>query len=127
MTTGQKQELFATLVADLIQWCKAEGYGVRVQEWRRTLDQQKLYFMGLNVGDDGHTIKGRKLSKTMKSKHLEGLAVDLYFTKDGKLLSEKEPDRQHLIRIALQWSRMDPSCRSLGLELDWDWPHFELK
>lgn len=124
MKLGEKQELFSLLVAEYIIWCNGQGYGVRVQEWRRTLDQQRLYYLGLNVGDDGETVKGRKLSKTMKSKHLEGLAVDLYFTKHGEVLT-LDAYPEDLRVLAEKWHSLHPRCRNLGYSTGFDWPHHE--
>jgi hypothetical protein len=77
MTLGQQQEIFSMHLANLIMEAIRRGYGVRIGEVQRTIDQQKLYIK-----------QGR--SKTMSSRHLDKCAADLHFTKDGKLCYPEE-------------------------------------
>lgn len=85
-----------------------------VTEGIRTLDRQEELFK-----------KG--LSKTMKSKHLIGRAVDLVAYVDGKISWEKE----HYYPIALA---MERAAIELNVDIRWggdfkrffDGPHFEL-
>ena len=105
MTLGQHQEAFAQDLARLILFAAKIGYGVRVGEVERTVEQQKLYVS-----------TGR--SKTMASYHLKKCAADLHFTKDGLLCYPEE--------IGAYWERLSP-LNSAGMF--WkrfkDAPHFE--
>lgn len=105
MTLGQHQEAFASDLATLIVFAISLGYGVRIGEVERTLEQQQLYF---NAGR----------SKTMVSRHLKKCAADLHFTKDGKICYPEE--------IGREWERMN-ELNSAGMF--WksfkDAPHFE--
>lgn len=85
-----------------------------VTEGIRTLDRQKeLYKKGL--------------SKTMKSKHLIGRAVDLVAYVDGKVTWDKQP--YHIIALAMERAAIE-----LQVGIRWggdfksffDGPHFEL-
>jgi len=58
----------------LIQYCDSYGYTLSGGELWRTKEQQKIYF------DTGRSL-------TMKSKHLDRLAIDLNFFDDGELIN----------------------------------------
>lgn len=64
MTHREKRCLFTRNVAKLIAWAFEHGYEVAGNEWLRTKDQQAIYVKS-------------GASKTMNSKHLVGLAIDL--------------------------------------------------
>jgi hypothetical protein len=69
MKLGAKQELFASLLPQLIDFAIARGYGVRLKELLRTEEQAALYAAA------GTGIKN--------SLHRLGLAIDLVLTKSG--------------------------------------------
>jgi len=73
MKLGEHQELFTRDMVKLMIKAFELGYEVRTGEVFRTVEQQKWYIA-----------MGR--SKTMNSMHLKKCAVDLHFTKDGKLI-----------------------------------------
>jgi hypothetical protein len=105
MTLGEHQEAFSKDLAQLILQAYAYGYGVRMGEVQRTIDQQKIYVQ-----------QGK--SKTMDSRHLKKCAADLHFTKDGVLCYPEELGRY--------WETLNP-LNSAGMF--WksfkDQPHFE--
>lgn len=105
MTLGQHQEAFAADFAKLILYAIRQGYGARVGEVERTVEQQQIYVR-----------TGR--SRTFNSRHLKKCAGDLHFTKDGKLCYPEELGRY--------WESLDP-LNSAGMF--WksfkDAPHFE--
>jgi hypothetical protein len=70
MTLREKQTQFWVMVAQLILKADDLGTPIFILEWTRSQAQQAA-----NVA------KGA--SKTMKSKHLEGLAVDICFLQDA--------------------------------------------
>lgn len=86
-----------------------------ITEGLRTLDTQKLYF------ENGK-------SKTMNSKHLKGLAVDIVVFVDGKVTW----DLEHYKTVAAHIKKV---AEELKIPIVWggDWksfidgPHFELK
>ena len=73
MTLGEQQCDFTFMVARLIMQAHAFGYECKVQEWNRLLVTQQEY-----------VAKG--VSWTLKSKHLDNLAVDLYLYKNGQVV-----------------------------------------
>jgi peptidoglycan LD-endopeptidase CwlK len=96
----------------------------------RTLGrQQQLYAQG-------RTALGRIVTWTMKSKHLEGKAVDLVPFVDGKILWDD------LLLFAALGHEMLEAAKELGVKIRWGWdwdmdgvlqekgetdgPHFEL-
>jgi peptidoglycan L-alanyl-D-glutamate endopeptidase CwlK len=101
-------EQFAFLqdVAKLIQYAASLGLKVTGGELYRTVEQQAIYIK-----------TGR--SKTMKSKHLDRLAIDLNFFKDGKLTYD-------VPEVGRYWESLS-SKNSAGMF--WksfkDAPHFE--
>lgn len=72
MSMVDEQAAFLLDVAKTIQYATSIGLKVTAGEMYRTPEQQAIYIK-----------TGR--SKTMKSKHLDRLAVDLNYFKDGKL------------------------------------------
>jgi len=73
MSKVTEQWLFLQDVAKLIEYIKSHGLVCTGGELWRTAEQQKIYV------DKG-------LSKTMNSKHLERLAIDLNFIDHGKII-----------------------------------------
>ncbi len=109
MKLGEKQELFTSYVAELIFKATELGFKCRMREVQRTVEQQQIYI------DEGR-------STTMNSKHLNSLAVDMYFTKNGKLVEGKDD----LQELGDYWESMDNKNKWGG---NWhsftDCPHFE--
>lgn len=73
MTLSKKQRLFTRNISKLIFFATANGFELAFGEVARTVEQQKIYF------DSGR-------SKTMKSRHIEKLAVDFAIWKDRVML-----------------------------------------
>jgi hypothetical protein len=69
MTLREKQTEFWSMVARLINRATVLGTPIFIAEWMRTWEQQTV-------------LVARKASKTMNSKHLQGLAVDVIFLAD---------------------------------------------
>ena len=117
MSLFDEQSAFSADVARLITWVLAQGYKVSFGEAWRTAEQQAIYVK-----------TGR--SKTLKSKHLERLAVDLNFkSKTGKMLCSVEDHAE----IGRYWESLSIKNRWGGnFDKDWsksdnfkDAPHFE--
>lgn len=118
MSLGQEQEAFAKDAAKLILKAGEMGFGVRLGEALRTIEQQQLYFSS-----------GR--SKTLNSMHLKKLAIDLNLIVDGRLATAAE-----IAPLGKWWEALDPKNRWGG---SWrgavergessfvDSPHFERK
>lgn len=108
MSRVAEQAAFLLDVCKLIQWSTEQGYTVTGGELARTVEQQKIYV------DTGR-------SQTMKSKHLDRLAIDLNFFKDGKLTYDTADAGRF-------WESLSPK-NSAGMF--WksfkDAPHFERK
>lgn len=73
MSLSDRQKIFTRNIGKLIEFAYANGFELTFGEVYRTLEQQKIYFNS-----------GR--SKTMKSRHLDRLAVDFNIFKDGEML-----------------------------------------
>lgn len=80
MTLGQHQENFAKDLARLLNKAFELGYDARLGELQRTAEQQEIYVK-----------TGR--SKTMNSMHLKKCAIDIFFTRNGKLVYPEELGR----------------------------------
>jgi len=101
-----------------------------VVEGLRTLERQKILFA------QGRTQPGKIVTETMKSKHLEGLAVDIAPWENGAI------DWNTTARFDVIAKAMFQAAKELGIGLRWgaDWdrdgrprergesdsPHFEL-
>lgn len=107
MTLSQKQRKCSKLVGRLIDWAYKNGYEIVLGEAYRTKEQQELYVAA-----------GK--SKTMNSKHLKCLAIDINLFKDGKYLTET-PDYKPL---GDYWKSLDPEC-VWGGDWGWDGGHFQ--
>ena len=105
MSLGNEQEKFSRDINKLLQKAFELGYEVRMGEFERTVEQQKIYVTA-----------GR--SKTMASNHLRKCAGDLHFTKNGVLCYPQE--------LGDFWESLDPKNSWGG---NWktfkDKPHFE--
>ena len=105
MSLGQEQEAFSRDLCSLLTYAHEKGYGVRIGEVERTVEQQKIYIK-----------QGR--SKTMNSNHLRKCAADLHFTLAGSLCYPQE--------LGEYWESLSPKNSWGG---NWksfkDKPHFE--
>jgi len=103
-------EPFRTQVKELIKQAKAKGLPIIVTSTTRTKEEQR-------------ELVSRGYSKTMKSKHLIGEAVDLAFIVEGKLsYSTKLYEKLYMISRQLDyiiWPYID-------LDWRWDLAHFQL-
>ena len=123
--TSLDQAAFTHHVALLILRAASFGYACKVQEWNRDLETQRRYV-------------AEGASKTMASKHLDKIAVDLYLLKDGAILSPdpKSPDAEHYRPLGEYWEALggrwggrfgleDRSDAIQAKQLGWDCCHFE--
>ncbi len=110
MSLVNEQDLFLRHVAMLINKVHLMGYQVTGGELWRTPEQQEIYF------------KNGKSKTLTASKHLNRLAIDLNFFKDGKLIVK----RNELFEIGNYWEGLDDKNKWGG---NWtsivDTPHFE--
>lgn len=110
MTLGQKQEIFTYNMAKLIIFAENSGFKCRARELQRTKEQQDIY------------IKEGK-SKTYNSRHLDSLAIDIYFFKEGKMIDNKTD----LQILGDYWESLNTSNRWGGNYKSFlDCPHFEM-
>lgn len=109
MSLSQKRCLFSKMFAQLIVWAHANDFDVAIDEVKRTLYQQREYVR-------------EGASKTLKSKHLEGLAGDLVmYGKNRTYLTKTE----HYRPLGHYWKSLHPS-NVWGGDWNWDGGHFEL-
>lgn len=109
MKLSEKQQLFTENIARLIIWGISKGYKFTFGEADRTKSQQILYYKGYEVALNKNTpilIKAKRKSKTMRSKHLDRLAIDLnIFDKNGKYITSFEETKE----IGDKWESLDPA------------------
>lgn len=100
-------------VRKLTEHLESLGYEVAWDEVKRPVEMQVLYVQ-------------TKRSKTMNSQHLDGLAIDMVFKKDGKIV-------WFVPEAGKFWESLSPKNR-WGGNFDGDWskqdrfvdgPHFE--
>ena len=115
MTLSEEQRKFAQHVGWLLMYAYSQGLEVTFgHAWRSPEEQKRLVAEGK--------------SQTMKSKHLDRLAVDFNLFKNGKLTWKWEDFKI----LGDYWEKLDPKNRWGG---DWnkndvqdgfvDAPHFE--
>lgn len=106
MSRVTEQAAFLLDVCKLIQYATDRGYEVTGGELARPVEMQELYVK-----------TGR--SRTMRSRHLERSAIDLFFFKDGKLTYDTHD-------IGLYWESLSPkNCAGMFWKSFKDSPHFE--
>lgn len=113
MSLWDERVAFQKDLRSLIAFAEGEGFEVVLEEIKRPLEMQVIYVQ-------------TKRSKTMKSQHLDGLAVDLVFKKDGKITWDID-------LLGAYWEQLSPKNRWGGnFDKDWekadkwvDKPHFE--
>ena len=92
MTLRETQWKFLKDVALLIAFIDREGYSASGGELQRTIEQQQMY---VNTGK----------SKTLKSSHIQKLAIDLFiFSPSGEWMTGKKD----LQRFGDYWESLDP-------------------
>lgn len=119
---SQRQAEFTHAFSRLVLKAESLGLKVKVQEWNRDVDTQKRYIA------DGK-------SKTMDSRHLDRLAVDLaLILPGGRVIAAGEEFRP----LGEYWETLGGRWGGrFGLEnlpkaeqdrkLGWDSPHFEFR
>jgi peptidoglycan L-alanyl-D-glutamate endopeptidase CwlK len=112
MTLRETQWKFLKDVALLIAFIDREGYSASGGELQRTIEQQQMY---VSTGK----------SKTLKSSHIQKLAIDLFiFSPSGEWMTGKKD----LQRFGDYWESLDPEYEWGG---NWksfvDTPHFGRK
>ena len=112
MTLRETQWKFLKDVALLIAFIDREGYSASGGELQRTIEQQIIY-------------KNTGRSQTLKSSHIQKLAIDLFiFSPSGEWLTSKKD----LQRFGDFWESLDPKYEWGG---NWksfvDTPHFGRK
>jgi len=110
MKLSEKQRLFTRYIAHFLQWCYLQGYEITLGEAWRTVEQQARYIKS-----------GR--SQTMKSKHLDRLALDINLFVNGAYTADLEAYRP----LGEYWESLHPECKWGGSwETFKDAPHFQM-
>lgn len=118
MRLSKKQRIFTVMVAKLILWAQARGLELTMGHvWRDSETQRRMVEM--------------KLSKTLKSKHCDRLAIDFNLFVDGKYVSGKEHYRQlgeYWESLGGRWGgRFGVAEKNYETTIGWDAGHFEYK
>lgn len=118
MRTSEKQRDFTLMVAQMILFAYARGFGLTFGEAFRTEDQQNIYLKS-----------GR--SKARRSKHQDRLAVDFNLFVDGKYVRDKESYRalgEKWEELGGRWGgRFGVDKADYASRIGWDANHFEYK
>jgi hypothetical protein len=99
MNLGEKQEIFARCLAELILYMEYEGYGCRLKEVLRTKEQAEIY-----------AAQGKGI---INSNHRNGVAADIIFTQNGEILWDGDA-----YKLAAEWWK---ECEELYPELEFCW------
>lgn len=132
MNLTKKRSNFLFNVCELIRFAHIEGFEVVGGELQRLLDVQLLYYHKMRIEGDKDNIKLVKVGKTntttLKSKHIELLAIDLEFFKDGKWINglPAEKAKSILLSIGDYWENLDKECKWGGNWSFIDVPHFQM-
>lgn len=110
MKLGDKQELFAQLLSQLIQHGFSKpGYRIRLKELYRTEEQAKIY------ADKGIGV--------LNSVHCLGLAIDIVMLHNGEVVKTSEPYEW----LGEWWEQQHSLCRWGGRFKRKDGGHFSLE
>jgi hypothetical protein len=124
-TLREKQSIFLLNAAKLISWAFEQGFELTAGELLRTKDQQTLYFEGktlVKIGNITHLAETRQLSKTMNSRHLDKLAIDLNLFISGVYTTKAE----YYKPMGDYWKTLHPD-NVWGGDWGFDSNHFEMK
>jgi len=124
MRLSEHQRIFSHHIAKLIIFAYDNGIELTFGEGYRTIDQQSLYYHGKSIKEDDGTLQlidSKKRTKTMRSKHLERLAVDFNFFINGKLTYKLEDVRI----LGEYWESLDERNESGMFWNFYDAPHFQ--
>ncbi|MCK4739738.1 MAG: M15 family metallopeptidase [Deltaproteobacteria bacterium] len=116
MRLSEKQRDFTCMMARLIIWAYGRGLELTMgHAWRDTETQRRLVAM--------------KLSKTIKSKHLDRLAVDLNLFIEGRYATNSEDYRvlgEFWESMGGRWGgRFGVDKTDYATKIGWDAGHFE--
>lgn len=109
MKLSEKQQIFTSLVAQLIQWSYATGYGLTFGEAWRPPEMVAIY------AKNG---KGSSVSV-----HPDRLAVDFNLFVNGKYRCDTESYRP----LGEKWESLNPVCRWGGRFTRADGNHFSME
>ena len=110
MKLAEKQIFFAQKLGLLLIEANRQNIPVKITELYRTPERQKL-------------LVAKGLSKTMYSKHLQGLAVDLAIIKDGQYIIDIEMYRS----LGVYWESLGNTTWGGNWDGLKDGVHFELE
>ncbi len=125
MTLREKQSKFWLMIAEVIKFADSQAIPiVPLQVWRSEQEQKALIARGV--------------SKTMKSKHLEGLAMDFVFLgdlQDDGIINWDEVNPMYYRMIGQFWEnlggrwggRFGVLSEDYDKKLGWDGGHLEYK
>lgn len=126
VTLSERQCEFTEKQALLVLFAVKLGYRVKGQEWNRTLAQQESYVR-------------QGVSKTLNSRHIDKLAVDLVLFKNGNAITSGEDFRalgEYWESLGGRWGGRFVDLAAFRAEhgrefdpakdLGWDCCHFEL-
>jgi len=126
MSLSDRQAIFTANVAKLISWINSQpGHRCRIREATRPLSMQLLNVHGFTVNSHNENIylePSPIISKTMKSKHLESLAVDLIIDINGVY----QDDYKSYIEAGKFWESLHPENVSGAVSWGWDGQHFQM-
>lgn len=109
MTLREKQSLFVTLIADLIDYADAKGYALTFGEaYRSPEEAARLAALGKGIA---------------KSLHTSRLAIDLNLFIDGQYLTTTAAHEP----LGTWWEARHPLCRWGGHFPKPDGNHYELR
>jgi len=131
MSRSNKQWIFLQNVALLIAFAKEQGFKLTGGELKRTTSQQYLYLFGKTleaIKGHLHVRDGRKLSKTMKSDHLNAMAIDLniFYDVDGDGDKDYNPPKKISKVLGEYWKSLHVD-NYWGGDWGWDLPHFGMR
>ncbi|MCC7202434.1 MAG: M15 family metallopeptidase [Nitrospirae bacterium] len=113
LTLRERQSVFASYVGQLLTKATELGTPVVVLEWYRSKERQQ-YLVSI----------GR--SRTLNSKHIDGLAVDLCFLADLKDDGQMNWTADKYRHLGVYWESLDPKNHwGGGWQTFVDAPHFE--
>ncbi|WP_435624463.1 hypothetical protein [Flagellimonas sp.] len=134
MRLSEKQRIFTKNIAELICYAYSLGIELTFGEAYRTQSQVFLYYFGYKIVKGGllgiKLVKARKMSKTLRSRHQDRLAVDFNFFIDGKLTYEFDDvkplgDFWESLHLDNRWGG---DFNKNGVKDGFvDTPHFEMK
>ena len=129
MSLSDRQHAFSHAIAELLYWMKQRGYQWSMRDCWRSTDTLACSHCGNELTYQGLLVYNKR-SKTLKSAHTDGCALDLILWQNGQPVYDGDAYRplgEYWEGLGGTWGgRFGLTKDAYGSKVGWDAGHFEL-